>query len=134
MDAHEMALHRQGFAIAPLAMIATLARRQGIDLFDVEEHNRRLSDAVGFLSKGMDDPALMKRCAMEKQQLDEERAPGGATLLAWAEFWNAHSADSAWQSQLQKPLYDRFLGGNATLYTAPISEQAQTISGKAITQ
>jgi poly(beta-D-mannuronate) lyase len=134
MDAHEMALHRQGFAIAPLVMIATLARRQGIDLFDVEEHKRHLSDAVGFLSKGMDDPALMKRYTKEKQDLDEEREPGGATLLAWTEFWNAHSADPAWESQLQKPLYDRFLGGNATLYTAPISEQVQTISGKAITQ
>lgn len=120
MEAKDRALHRQGFAIAPLVMIAELANRQGLDIFNLEEHKRRLSDAIGFLAKGIDDPSLVRKYTKETQDLSLDQDQG-ATLLAWVEFWDAHSPDPAWENQLQRPLYDRFLGGNATLYAAPIA-------------
>jgi len=120
MEAKDRSLHRQGFAIAPLVMIAELAYRQGLDIFNLEEHKRRLSDAIGFLAEGINDPSLVKKYTKETQDLSLDQDQG-ATLLAWVEFWDAHSPDPVWEDQLKRPLYDRFLGGNATLYAAPIA-------------
>lgn len=127
MDRHELALHSQAFAIEPLVMIAELARRQGLEIFDLEEHKRHLSDAIGFLSRAIADPRIVKKYTPEEQQIDPDLRPG-SNLLGWAEFWNAYSPDPAWQDLLQKPLYDRVLGGSATLYAAPVSEKPQPVS------
>jgi hypothetical protein len=43
MSRHEPALHYQVFAIEPLVMIAELARRQGMDVYSLQEKNRRFT-------------------------------------------------------------------------------------------
>lgn len=123
MERHELALHYQAFAIEPLVMIAELARRQGIDLYGLEKNNHTLRDAVAFLSKAMADPSLVKKYTSETQQTDPDLGPG-SQLLAWVEFWNARFTDPSWQAVLEKPFYTARLGGNTTLYIAPINEKA----------
>ncbi|MGA3081603.1 MAG: alginate lyase family protein [Terracidiphilus sp.] len=123
MERHELALHYQAFAIEPLVMIAELARRQGIDIYGVEENKHRLRDAVVFLSKAMADPTLVKKYASETQQIAPD-LEAGSQLLAWVEFWNLRFADPSWQGVLQKPFYAARLGGNTTLYVAPVDEKA----------
>ena len=61
MTRHELALHYQAFAIEPLVMIAELAYRQGIDIYDLNERGRHLNDAVGFLARSLADPSIVKR-------------------------------------------------------------------------
>ena len=121
MSRHELALHYQAFAIEPLVMIAELARRQGIDLYAMEQHGRRLSDAVNFLAGAMADPSLVKKYALEPQQTDPDLQPG-SQLLAWVEFWNARNSTPEWQLALAKPFFAPRLRGSTTLYAAPVSE------------
>lgn len=127
MKRHELALHYQAFGIEPLVMIAELARRQGLDIYGLEENKHRLNDAVVFLSKAMADPALVKKYTPETQQTDPD-LQAGSQLLAWIEFWNFRSPDPFWQSVLQKPFYTARLGGNTTLYIAPIDEKTPQAS------
>ena len=65
MARHENALHYQSFALAPLVMIAELARRQGpgpeIDLYSLRVNSHTISDAVDFLVRASADPSLVKR-------------------------------------------------------------------------
>jgi poly(beta-D-mannuronate) lyase len=127
MKRHELALHYQAFAIEPLVMIAELARRQGLGIYGLVENKRRLSDAVDFLSKAIADPSMVKKYTPEAQQTDPDLKPG-SQLLAWAEFWNQRSPDPSWQSALQKPFYTARLGGNTTLYIAPVDEKTPPAS------
>jgi poly(beta-D-mannuronate) lyase len=127
MERHELALHYQAFAIEPLVMIAELARRQGIEIYGLEENKHRLSDAVVFLSQAIADPSLVKKYTPETQQIDPDLQPG-SQLLAWIELWNARFADPSWHNLLQKPFYTARLGGNTTLYVAPIDEKASQAS------
>lgn len=69
MARHENAIHYQAFASAPLAVIAQLAKRQGVDLFAYSAHGRTFRDAIVFLGKAMDDPTLVKKYASEQQHL-----------------------------------------------------------------
>ena len=127
MERHELALHYQAFAIEPLVMIAELARRQGIDIYGLEENNHALNDAVVFLSKAMADPTLVKKYTPETQQTDPD-LQAGSQLLAWIEFWNLRSPYPSWQGILQKPFYTARLGGNTTLYVAPVDEKTPQAS------
>jgi poly(beta-D-mannuronate) lyase len=121
MERHELALHYQAFAIEPLVMIAELARHQGIDLYGLEKNKHCLSDAVSFLSRAMADPSLVKKYTPETQQTGSDLAPG-SQLLAWIEFWNARFDDPSLKSLLQMPFFASRLGGNTTLYVAPVDE------------
>ncbi len=126
MDRHELALHYQAFAIAPLVMIAELARRQGIDLYTLKENGHTLSDAVGFLSKAIADPKWIRKYTPEEQV---DVMSSGSQLLAWSEFWNRRFPDPSWQSFLQKPYRDSRLGGSTTLLAAPV-DQLVTLPSK----
>ncbi|MGA3373879.1 MAG: alginate lyase family protein [Terracidiphilus sp.] len=127
MERHELALHYQAFAIEPLVMIAELARRQGIDIYGLEENKHHLSDAIAFLAQAIADPTVVKKYTPETQQIDPDLR-AGSQLLAWIEFWNARFADPAWHDLLQKPYYAARLGGNTTLYVAPTDEKAPQAS------
>lgn len=122
MERHELALHYQAFAIEPLVMIAELARRQGIEIYGLEKNKCQLKDAVAFLSRAMTDPSLVKKYTSETQQTGTDLAPG-SQLLAWIEFWNARFDDPSLKGLLQKPFYANRLGGNTTLYVAPVDEK-----------
>ncbi len=116
MARHENALHYQSFALAPLVMIAELARRQGIDLYSLRVNGHTISDAVDFLVRASANPGLIKQYASEPQTFSlfsGEKAP------AWLEFWAARHPGKPWTELLTQPLGDSTIGGNATIYAAP---------------
>ena len=116
MARHENALHYQSFALAPLVMIAELARRQGVDLYGLRVNGHTIDDAVDFLMRASADPTLVKKYASEPQTfslVSDEKPP------AWLEFWAARHQGKIWTELLTTPLVDPNLGGNATLYAAP---------------
>jgi poly(beta-D-mannuronate) lyase len=120
MARHENALHYQSFALAPLVMIAELARRQGVDLYDLRVNGHTIDDAVDFLVRASTDPDLMKNYASEPQTFS---LFSGEKPPAWLEFWAARHPGKPraeiWAELLTTPLIDPNIGGNATLYAAP---------------
>jgi|HubBroStandDraft_1064217.scaffolds.fasta_scaffold42688_2 poly(beta-D-mannuronate) lyase len=119
MARHELAMHYQAFAIEPLVMIAELAYRQGLNIYPLEQHGHRLSDAVNFLNRAIADPSIIKKYTPEAQKLDPDFQPGSA-LLSWAELWTARTGDTAWQRYIDKPFFDSRLAGSTTLFAAPV--------------
>ncbi|MGO9323282.1 MAG: alginate lyase family protein [Terracidiphilus sp.] len=116
MARHENALHYQSFALAPLVLIAELARRQGVDLYSLRVNGHTIDDAVDFLVRASADPGLVKKYASEPQTFSlfsKEKPP------AWTEFWAARHPGKPWTGILTKPLVDSTIGGNATIYAAP---------------
>ena len=120
MARHENALHYQSFALAPLVMIAELARRQGIDLYSLRVNGHTIDDAVDFLVRASANPGLVKKYASEPQTFSlfsDQKPP------AWTEFWATRhpgkSPGEPWTDIITKPLVDSTLAGNATIYAAP---------------
>jgi poly(beta-D-mannuronate) lyase len=120
---HELAMHYQAFAIEPLVMIAELAYRQGLNIYPLEQHGHRLSDAVSFLSRALADPSIIKKYTPEAQQIDPDLQPGSA-LLSWTELWTARTGDPEWQRYIDKPYFDSRLAGSTTLFAAPAAAGA----------
>jgi poly(beta-D-mannuronate) lyase len=124
MARHENALHYQSFALAPLVMIAELARRQGVDLYSLRVNGHTIDDAVDFLVRASSDPTLVKKYASEPQTFSlfsQEKPP------AWLEFWAARHPGKPqaeiWTEFLTAPLIDPNIGGDATLYAAPAASK-----------
>jgi poly(beta-D-mannuronate) lyase len=117
MARHENALHYQSFALTPLVMIAELAGRQGIDLYSIRVNGHTIADAVDFLVRASADPALMKQYAAEPQTFS---LFSGKRPPAWPEFWAARHPGKPWDGLLTQPLSDSTIGGNTTLYAAPV--------------
>ncbi|HUB17102.1 MAG TPA: alginate lyase family protein [Acidobacteriaceae bacterium] len=117
MKRHENALHYQSFALTPLVMIAELAARQGVDLYSVRVNGHTIADAVDFLVRASANPDLMKRYASEEQTFS---LFSGKKPPAWLEYWAARHPGKPWDSLLTQPLSDSTIGGNATLYAAPV--------------
>jgi poly(beta-D-mannuronate) lyase len=116
MARHENALHYQSFALAPLVMIAELARRQGIDLYSLRVNGHTIADAVDFIIRASANPGLVKQYASEPQTFS---LFSGEKPPAWTEFWAARHPGKPWTQLLAKPVVDSTIGGNATLYAAP---------------
>jgi poly(beta-D-mannuronate) lyase len=121
MARHENALHYQSFALAPLVMIAELARQQGIDLYNAEANGHTITDAVDFLVRASRDPALVKKYASEPQTFS---LFSGEKPPAWLEFWAARHPGKTHEENvlsdlLTTPLYDANIGGDTTIYAAP---------------
>jgi poly(beta-D-mannuronate) lyase len=116
MARHENALHYQSFALAPLVMIAELARRQGIDLYSLRVNGHTISDAVDFLVRASANPGLIKQYASEPQTFS---LFSGEKPPAWTEFWAARHPGKPWTELLSQPLVDSTIGGNATICAAP---------------
>ncbi len=129
MARHENALHYQSFALAPLVMIAELASRQGLDLYSLRVNNHTVADAVSFLIRTSANPNLIKKYASEPQTFS---LFSGETPPAWIEFWAARHpgkllsgesnppAGETWSLLLTAPLVDSTIGGNTTIYAAPV--------------
>lgn len=117
MARHENALHYQSFALTPLVMIAELAARQGTDLYSVRVNGHTIADAVGFLVRASANLDLMKQYASEKQTFS---IFSGKRPPAWLEFWAARHSGKPWDTLLTQPLIDSTIGGDATLYAAPV--------------
>ena len=120
MARHENALHYQSFALAPLVMIAELARRQGVDLYSLRVNGHTIGDAVDFLVRASADLSLMRKYASEPQTFslfDGKKPP------AWTEFWAARHPGKPWSDIISAPLVDSTIGGNATIYAAPADQK-----------
>jgi poly(beta-D-mannuronate) lyase len=98
LQAHELALQ-------PLILIAELAARQEVDLYAVQEGGRSIHDAVRFL---IDSPRTR-----------ETFKPGGGEL-AWIEFYARRFPESPAKDLLAAAAFNRWLGGGATVYAAPV--------------
>jgi poly(beta-D-mannuronate) lyase len=124
MARHENAIHYQSFALAPLVMIAELARRQGhgrgpgsrIDLYSLRVNSHTIADAVDFLVRASANPSLVKQYASEPQTFS---LFSGEKPPAWTEFWAVRHPGKPWIEILTVPLVDSTIGGDATLYAAP---------------
>jgi poly(beta-D-mannuronate) lyase len=116
MARHENALHYQSFALAPLVLIAELARQQGIDLYNVNADGHTIADAVDFLVRASRDPQLVRKYASEPQTFS---LFSGEKPPAWLEFWAARHPDKIWSDLLTAPVYDADIGGDTTIYAAP---------------
>jgi poly(beta-D-mannuronate) lyase len=117
MARHENALHYQSFALTPLVMIAELASRQGINLYSLRVNGHTIGDAVGFLVRASADLSLMKQYASEPQTFS---LFSGKKPPAWTEFWAARYPGKPWTDIITAPLVDSTIGGNATIYAAPL--------------
>lgn len=116
MARHENALHYQSFALAPLVMIAELAARQGVDLYNLRVNSHTIADAVNFLVRASANPDMVRPYASEPQTFS---LFSGEKPPAWIEYWAARHPGKPWSSMLNRPLSDSTLGGSATLYAAP---------------
>lgn len=116
MARHENALHYQSFALAPLVMIAELAARQGVDLYNLRMNGHTIGDAVDFLVRASADLSLVKKYASEPQTFSRF---SGKKPPAWTEFWAARHPGKPWTDIITTPLADSTIGGNATIYAAP---------------
>lgn len=116
MARHENALHYQSFALAPLVMIAELAARQGVDLYNLRMNGHTIGDAVDFLVRASADLSLVKKYASEPQTFS---LFSGKKPPAWTEFWAARHPGKPWTDIITTPLADSTIGGNATIYAAP---------------
>lgn len=100
-------LRTHNLALQPLILIAELAVRQGIDLYGVKQRGHSIHDAVRVV---LDAP---------ESQLDHSFKPGSGDL-AWAEFYVRRFPESPGKLLLSVPLFNRRLGGGATVYAAPV--------------
>ncbi|MDO8531921.1 MAG: alginate lyase family protein [Dehalococcoidia bacterium] len=114
MARYERALHYQNFSIAPLAMVAELADRQGVNLYDAKVNGRDIHRAVAFLLRALDDPAVVKAYASEEQDLRAFRP--GSEDMAWMELYRRHYASPDLGRFLTEPINTRRFGGDVTLY------------------
>jgi poly(beta-D-mannuronate) lyase len=119
MERKELALHYQSFALEPLVMIAELAARQHIDLYDVSSHGRSIRDAVTFLSNAIKDPKLAERHAGSGQKIDLH----ADDFFSWLEFWNVRFGSAGLEIYLNRPWFASRLSGSTTLYAAPDKPQ-----------
>lgn len=107
-------------------VLATLAYRQGYDLFNFEYHGHTIDDAVQFALDTFDDPAALGDLATHAQYrgfLDDEQ------YLAWMEIYLKHRDDprvSHYVSQ-KRPIDNRSAGGYVTFYFMDPKDQSHVI-------
>jgi hypothetical protein len=99
-------------------MIAELAGRQGTDLYNIRVNGHTIADAVDFLVRASANLELMKQYASEPQTFS---LFSGKKPPAWLEFWAARHPGNPWGSLLNGPLSDSTIGGDATLFAAPLT-------------
>lgn len=116
MQRRERAMHYQNFALGPLVLLAELASRQGIDLYAIARDGRAMHDAVRFMAAAIDDPGRVAKYSAEPQYL-RNVTPGNGDL-AWMEFYHRRFPEAGLGRFLDKPLFNRRLGGAATFFAA----------------
>ncbi len=112
MARRSKALHYHLYSVQVLTMIAGLAARNGIDLFEIEDGAmHRLVDRT---VAGLSDPSFFARETGEAQTWVGTLQGG---KLAWMEVWNARYGDpeiAKWVAKF-RPMYNRRVGGDATM-------------------
>ena len=112
MKRRSKALHYHVYSTQVLVMIAALAARNGVNLYDLE--NGALHRLVKRTVEGLSDPAYFVEKTGKKQSW-VGKVSGGK--LAWMEAYYARFRESdikSWIDQY-RPMQNRRIGGNATL-------------------
>jgi poly(beta-D-mannuronate) lyase len=107
-----LALHYHVFALAPLVMLAELAVRNGVSLYEERDHAlRRLAERV---TAGLAEPASFE--ALTGLPQERVTVPPRAVDLAWAEPYAARFPAPRLAEWLAaaRPLHDVRLGGDLT--------------------
>lgn len=110
-DRRTLALHYHVFALAPLVMLAEMARANGLRLYDEGDH--AISRLANRVIAGLADPTSFAALAGVAQEI---RLPPPKTDLAWAEAyaqWFPDAHLSGWV-RAARPLFDVRLGGDMT--------------------
>ncbi|QMV18280.1 hypothetical protein GOB94_05925 [Granulicella sp. 5B5] len=114
MARHERAIHYQAFALQPLVLIAEFATRQGTNLYAYSSHNHTLRDAIIFLGRAIDNPALVKPYASETQ--DTHFGPDDyAPFEFYAARFGTTGLPPSIVNGLQHPTYATRIGGSTTI-------------------
>jgi len=114
MARHENAIHYQGFALEPLVLIAQLAERQGIDLWDYKANNHTLRDAIVFFGRAADDPSLVKAYTSDTQSIGFG-ADDFAPFVFYASKFGVEGLPPSIVHALEHPLAANRLGGSCTI-------------------
>ena len=117
MARHENAIHYQGFALAPLILIAEFASRQNVDLYTYKVHDRSIRDAIIFYGHASADPTLVKPYTSDPQKDDFHRNDYAAFNFYSSRFGNDGLPPSI-TTALQHPIADTRIGGNTTILAA----------------
>lgn len=106
------ALHYHLYASAALVMMAELAARNGVELYEAE--GGALGRLIGRTVAGLSDPSFFARKTGQRQNW-VGRLNG--SKLAWMEAYYARRRDAKLKPWIDKfrPMKNRLLGGDATL-------------------
>ncbi|HSF62979.1 MAG TPA: alginate lyase family protein, partial [Paracoccaceae bacterium] len=110
------AVHYQNYAVMYLVLIAEVVARQGHDAHAITVDGKRLDLLVDFALSAIEDPTRVDRhTGGVAQDLRQLRDP---QYYAWMEPWVARTGDARAERLMapHRPLYNRSLGGFATLY------------------
>jgi len=112
MDRRSKALHYHVYSLQALVMIATLAARNGIDLYGVE--GGALHRLVSRTVSGLRNPTFFFQKTGEKQTWVGKLSGG---KLAWMEAYYSRfpTPEIKYWIDIYRPMQNRRVGGNATL-------------------
>jgi poly(beta-D-mannuronate) lyase len=111
------ALAYHNYALAPLVLLAELARRHQVDWYSLE--HGAIHRLVGLTLSGLKDPTVFEK----RTGLAQIDLPKGG-ILGWAEFYSLRFPDEGAQSLLRpgKAAYYPRLGGNLKALAAAWSD------------
>lgn len=114
MARHENAIHYQGFALAPLVLIAEFVTRQGYPIYGYKANGHTLRDAIVFFGRAVDDPSLVKPYTS-----DEQATHFGAGDFAAFAFYVARfgpdNLPAGILDVLTRPSFNTRIGGSTAL-------------------
>lgn len=112
----ELGLFYQNFAIEPLVLIAEMARRQGIDLWEYSYQGKDLKLAIDYLFRYLDSPVDWPWDS-KAQNMDFLAASQGGKKTGWFEIAYRYYKDPRFSKYLseRRPVFSRRTGGMTTL-------------------
>lgn len=119
MSRGSFAVHYQNYATMYLVYLAQIVSRQGYDLYGVSDHGHDLNQIIAFTLHTLDRPdAVIPFAGPKKQDMD---FLDDGQYFSWLELLPAGSDNAVHAKALRdfhRPIYNRSLGGFATLYFA----------------
>ena len=114
-----LALHYHLFALEPLAVLATMAGINGVELAPADD--AALRRLIAFVVRGLDDPSAIARLAGAEQQDDWLKGRSPLTSARGLEVWLGHHPDAAIDAKIAsyRPFRHRWLGGDVSLLFGP---------------
>lgn len=101
------------FATSPLVMLAEMGKRNGIDLYSINDG--ALHKLVNRSLRGLDDPRFFEERTGKTQDYTSIRSDAGLAWLAPYNFRYSNQLAAAWNAKMSSPLFNRRLGGDMTL-------------------